>query len=212
MSIKKINKKQNYDKKRLKIIILYKKYLESKKYKTNQNLQNEKFLKLFINNIGLFFNKTHNVKIICKQLNRQKTYEHKKNIILIKNKIINLRKFKNAEFFKEGLNLLFSAINKKESAQLISNFISYQLEKIKRHNYFISFLKKFLTTFVKKKYAKINGIKIKIKGRFNGAPRSKNKTVLIKSMPLNTISSKIEYSQTTAYTKDGTFGVKVWVY
>jgi ribosomal protein S3 len=28
---------------------------------------------------------------------------------------------------------------------------------------------------------------------------------------LQTLKSKIDYSQSTAYTKNGTFGVKVWI-
>jgi hypothetical protein len=210
MSFKK-NKIKLLNKKRLKIITTYKKYLELHKYRTNNNLKNKIFLTQLLNNIGLFFNKTHNIKIICKQLNRQKLYEHK-NLITVKNKFIHFRKFKNADFFKDGVNLMFSAVNQKGSAQMIGDFISYRIKRIKRHKYFISFLEKILTTFVKNKYSIISGIKIQITGRFNGAPRSKNKTILIKSMPLQSISSTIEHAQTTAYTKDGTFGIKVWVY
>jgi small subunit ribosomal protein S3 len=56
-------------------------------------------------------------------------------------------------------------------------------------------------------------MKIKIKGRFNGAPRAKHKIIIIgKGVPNLTIDAKIDYSEETAYTINGTFGVKVWIY
>ena len=57
---------------------------------------------------------------------------------------------------------------------------------------------------------KIKGIKIKIKGRFNGRSRANSQTIkLANGVPLITINSKIDYSETTAFSKNGTFGVKV---
>ena len=197
--------------KRLKIIKIYKKYLESRNYKTDQNLKNNKFMEQFLKSIGLFFNKTHNLQIICKQLNKQTSYENK-NLTFIKNKFIRFRKFRNADFFKDGVNFLFTAVTQKGSSQMLADFIGYRLKRMKRHKYFLSFLKKVLTTFINNKCSIVSGIKITITGRFNGAPRSRKNIILIKKMPLQTIDALIEHSQATAYTKDGTFGIKVWTY
>jgi ribosomal protein S3 len=54
-------------------------------------------------------------------------------------------------------------------------------------------------------------IKIIIKGRFNKAPRAMNKVIQCAKSSLQSINSKINYYQSTAYTVNGTFGVKVWL-
>ena len=64
-----------------------------------------------------------------------------------------------------------------------------------------------------KEILKDRGIKIKIKGRFNGAPRARHKIIQIGTgIPALTISSKIDYGEITSYTANGTFGVKVWIH
>jgi len=55
------------------------------------------------------------------------------------------------------------------------------------------------------------GIKIITKGRFNKAPRAKNKLIQCGKFSLQSINSKINYYQWIAYTVNGTFGVKVWL-
>ena len=62
------------------------------------------------------------------------------------------------------------------------------------------------------KLVKAKGVKIMIKGRFNGKRRSSKKTITInKHMPLMTLNSKIDSAQSTAYGPNGTFGVKLWI-
>ena len=63
-----------------------------------------------------------------------------------------------------------------------------------------------------KEFSKCKGIKIKIKGRFNGAPRARDKYILIgNGVPALTIDSKIDYAEDVSFTANGTFGVKVWI-
>jgi ribosomal protein S3 len=50
-----------------------------------------------------------------------------------------------------------------------------------------------------------------IKGRINNAARSNKKIITIGRVPIKTINSKIDYSESTAFTSNGTIGVKVWV-
>jgi ribosomal protein S3 len=57
----------------------------------------------------------------------------------------------------------------------------------------------------------IKGIKIKIKGRINRRPRAKYRIITIGNIPFMTLKSDIDYSETTAYTSNGTLGVKVWI-
>jgi small subunit ribosomal protein S3 len=143
---------------------------------------------------------------ICNILN-------KKQQNLLKKKLIKLKKYQRNEFFKEGINLMFSAVNEKNSANLLSKFISFSLKKLKRHNFFLRFIKTALTMFMSYKTisSKIKGIKINVKGRLNRVPRAKSKMITIGNVPLLTIDSNIDYSETTSYTTNGSIGVKVWV-
>ena len=58
----------------------------------------------------------------------------------------------------------------------------------------------------------IKGIKIAVKGRLNTKPRAKKNTITIGKCPLQTFEANISHSESTAYTKYGTYGIKVWVY
>ena len=136
----------------------------------------------------------------------------KKRLLLIKKKLIRLKKYQKNDFFKEGVNLIFASIINKNSSQLLANYISANLKKLKRHNFFLRFLKSVLNMFITKKFSRVKGIKIKIKGRINGAPRAKRKIFKIgKRMPVLTINSPISYAENTAFTSNGTLGVKVWI-
>ena len=83
--------------------------------------------------------------------------------------------------------------------------------KTKSHTQFLFTLKDILVTLHKTKIAKTKGIKIKIKGRFNGKARSASKIIIIGEIPIQTLDENIDYSESTSYTFNGTFGVKVWI-
>jgi ribosomal protein S3 len=95
---------------------------------------------------------------------------------------------------------------------LLSHFIATQLKKLKRHNFFLRFIKNTLLLFNTMTFSKLEGIKIKIKGRFNKAPRARHKIIAIgNDVPVLTLKAKIDYAETTSFTSNGTFGVKVWI-
>ena len=50
-----------------------------------------------------------------------------------------------------------------------------------------------------------------MKGRLNNAMRSRNQYIKIGMIPLITQSRINDYSETTAFTPNGTIGVKIWV-
>jgi small subunit ribosomal protein S3 len=58
----------------------------------------------------------------------------------------------------------------------------------------------------------IQGIKLMVKGRLNGAEIARKEWLKKGKIPLQTLRSNIDYAQTTAYTTYGTIGVKVWIY
>lgn len=58
----------------------------------------------------------------------------------------------------------------------------------------------------------VQGAKIMVKGRLNGAEIARKEWLKKGRIPLQTIRSNIDYAQATAYTTYGTIGVKVWIY
>jgi Ribosomal protein S3, C-terminal domain len=200
--------------KRLKAINYYKKYLSLKNNKTIKNSLSKEFLKILLNSLSEFYKGLNNITLILKPLNNN-LYKslNKKQFLKIKKKLVTLRKYQRNEFFKEGIGIAFSVVTNRNSSELLSKYIAANIKKLKRHNFFLRFLKELLTIFIAKSLVnKIKGIKIKVKGRINGAPRAKNKIITIgKSMALFTIDSSINYFETTAYTINGTLGVKVWI-
>lgn len=201
--------------KRIKKLQNYKHYLTLKSQRVVSNIAYKNFLisKLF-KSISIFLRKKVHINLILKPLNKNtKFFVDKKQQHLLKKKLVQLRKYQRNEFFKEGVNLAFSCINNKNSANLISTFIATNLKKMKRHNFFLKFIKNILTIFVVKSFSStIKGIKIKIKGRINGIPRAKHKIIKIGTvMPVLQIDSNIDYSESTSYTPNGTLGVKVWI-
>ena len=124
---------------------------------------------------------------------------------------ISLQKFRNTPFLKEGIELLFHVTYNLNSANLLAKFIVFQLKKIKRHKFFLSFLKQTLTILLNSNLSKIKGVKVIIRGRLNGVPRAKQKIIVIGEVPAQSISAKLDYSQATAHSSNGSYGIKVWV-
>lgn len=126
-------------------------------------------------------------------------------------RIQELRLYSRERFFTEALEILVLVFQNKETAKLLSKFIAFQLQIMKRHNSFLTFLKRALFIFSKLKNSNIFGIKILINGRFNGVPRAKGRIIQAGQLPLQSLNSKINYHNTEAQTPYGTFGIKVWV-
>lgn len=200
-------------KKRIKILQYYKYYIKIKDKKILKNIKINNFLENIIESLNIFTNNKFNITLNLQQVNKNLTFETSyRQLQSLKKTIIQLRQFKKSKFFKEGINTIFLAVIKKESAQLLANFLANQLKLVKRHGFFLKFVKKALSLMLTNKLVKATSIKMVIKGRFNGKSRAGKKTITInKHMPLMTINSKIYSAQSTAYGSNGTFGVKLWV-
>ena len=199
---------------RLLFLKAYKKYLTSKNFNNAKTIETNKFLSKFFESLHLFVNKKINIFLTVQQLNKnlRQNFTFKK-AELLKKKLIRLKKYEQNNFFKEGVNILSACLTHKNSASLLAQFLATQLQKIRRHNYFLKFVKAALKLFNSKTLSNIKGIKIKIKGRFNGAPRAKRRKINIgKGVSNLRISADIDYSAETSYTANGTFGVKVWTF
>lgn len=200
-------------KKRLKILRDYKNYVKLRDNKISQNLKSNNFLKKCVESLNAFTkNKVNNV-LILQQVNQNIIFNLTyRQLQLLKKLVIQLRQFKNSSFFKEGLNVILSSLINPNSSELLVNFIATQLQLTKRHGFLFKFLRKTLFLLIKHKISKVKSIKILIKGRINKKPRSKHKLIFInKYMSLMTISSSINFTQSTAYSPNGTLGVKLWV-
>jgi ribosomal protein S3 len=163
-----------------------------------------KVLNLFISNPI-----TININVCCLNKNLHFLKSDKKKPFLSLQRFQN--RFKNTPFFKEGIELLFDIVYNTNSANLLARFIAFQLKKVKRQKFLLSFLKQTLTLLLDSNLAKLKGIKIILKGRLNGVPRAKHKIIIIGDVPVQSISSKMDYAQTTAHNSNGSYGIKVWL-
>lgn len=125
--------------------------------------------------------------------------------------------FKQEPFYNSGLMLFYLLFSIRNMAPLLSKYIAKYfklLHRTRKINKFLLFLTRFveLTGNVSFNNLKVKGLKIQIKGRFNGAPRSKKRVFEKGRVPLQTVSSKINYSLTHINTSYGVFSVKVWIY
>ena len=185
-------------------------------HKTLNHQHTNLFVAKILKGLTIFTNKKHNIFLNLKQINKEMAVFQtvsQKNKYKLKENIAKLRKFQQNEFFKKGFNILNNFAINAHSSLFLAEFIADYLKKLKRPNFFLRFLKIALKTLLDKKFSKIERIQIKIKGRFNGAPRSSHKFINVgRNIPVLTLNSKIDYGESTAYTSNGTFGIKVWTY
>lgn len=190
--------------------------IKNKRYRINlgENFCNYTFTTLFFKIFSLFFKKPLKITLIFKALN--KSVEKAKPKLIKKNalrkKVFTLRKYKRNKFFKKGLNLMLLLISQKESANTLASYISFTLKNFKKHKLFLNFMKKNLSLFLKRKKTVIEALRIQLKGRINGADRARHYIVKVgNKLSLLTTSSRVNYSESTTFTPDGTLSVKVWI-
>ena len=200
-------------KKRLKSLRYYKNYLKLSENKNIQNLRINNFLKRCSESLNIFTKKKYNTVLVLQQINQNIIYNLTyRQLQSLKKLVTQLRQFKNSNFFKKGINIILSTLINLNSIELLVNYISTQLQTEKRQGFFFKFLVKTFSLLIKHNFSKVKSVKILIKGRINGKPRAKKKLISInKYMSLMTINSSIHSTQSTAYTPNGTFGVKLWI-
>ena len=181
------------------------------KIESHNLLKSETFVKRLLKSLTMFTENKLKINLIFQQLNR--TIRYNKNILeLNKRKVLDLRRFRKENFFKDAINIIMISTTQKNSSKLLAEFIAIQLRKQnKRHNLFLRFLKNLLIRFINHKFSRLKGIQIKISGRFNRVPRAKNLTIKVGQVPIMSLNSQISYHESISYSQNGTFGVKVWL-
>lgn len=210
--IKKLKEKNELKMGRLGILKSYKTFLLHRKYKSNAVLKKNLFLEQLLEGLSLYTNKKYNIFLTFQNLNRGMTLVLSQiERDFMKKRLLSLKRYSKEKFFKDSLNVMLVVIKIKNSAKLIAQHIAQQFKFLKRHNYFLTFVKRIATLFISFKTSKVKGIKISISGRFNRAPRAKTRIITAGDVPTQTISKSIDYHEATSYTKNGTFGIKLWV-
>ncbi len=110
------------------------------------------------------------------------------------------------EIFKKQINIDVTEVGAAGlSAQFIADSIAMQLERRVPHRQVV---KKAIALAMN---AGAEGIKIRISGRIGGVEIARSEQYIEGKVPLHTLRAKIDYATSTAITKSGTVGVKVWI-
>lgn len=121
-------------------------------------------------------------------------------------KFINKPGTKTAE--KRELRLEVTEVKQPESfASLVAQSVVEQIEK--RIPYRRA-MKQAIEKVIQSK--DVQGVKIMIKGRLDGAEIARKEWLARGKMPLQTLRANVDYAAATAHTTYGTVGVKVWIY
>jgi len=83
-------------------------------------------------------------------------------------------------------------------------------EQIERRIPYRRVLKQTMEKIMQSK--EVEGAKIMMKGRLDGAEIARREWLAKGKIPLQTLRAKIDYATATAYTTYGTVGIKVWIY
>lgn len=185
--------------------------VQQKKYLTNLSNENKNHLKGFFAQIfevlNLFWGSHLNFVINFCCINKDVRFYK----LTQTPPPLSFQRFRNTPFFKEGIELLFNVVFNSNSANLLAKFVAFQLKKVKRHKFLLSFLKQILNLLLTSNLAKIKGVKILIQGRLSNIARAKHKIILIGDVPAQTVSAKLNYSQTTTHNSNGSYGIKIWI-
>ena len=108
-------------------------------------------------------------------------------------------------------SLSSSGSNRELKTQLDSTLaeveaIAEQLEKR------IAFRRATRTVLQRAQRQNVNGIKIQVSGRLNGAEMARSEWVREGRVPLQTLRADIDYATTEANTIYGVLGIKIWLF
>ena len=91
-------------------------------------------------------------------------------------------------------------------ATLLADLVAEQLEKR------IAFRRATRTILQRAQRQNVNGIKIQVSGRLNGAEIARSEWIREGRVPLQTLRADIDYATTEANTIYGVLGIKIWLF
>lgn len=92
------------------------------------------------------------------------------------------------------------------NATLLADLVAEQLEKR------IAFRRAIREALQRAQKQKVNGIKIQVSGRLNGAEIARSEWIREGRVPLQTLRADIDYATSEANTIYGVLGIKVWLF
>ena len=92
------------------------------------------------------------------------------------------------------------------NAALLAHLVAEQLEKR------IAFRRAIREALQRAQKQNVNGIKIQVSGRLNGAEMARTEWIREGRVPLQTLRADIDYATTEANTIYGILGIKVWLF
>lgn len=92
------------------------------------------------------------------------------------------------------------------NATLLADLVAEQLEKR------IAFRRAIREALQRAQKQNVNGIKIQVSGRLNGAEMARTEWIREGRVPLQTLRADIDYATTEAHTIYGILGIKVWLF
>jgi small subunit ribosomal protein S3 len=92
------------------------------------------------------------------------------------------------------------------NAALLADLVAEQLEKR------IAFRRAIRDTLQRAQKQNVNGIKIQVSGRLNGAEMARSEWIREGRVPLQTLRADIDYAAKEANTIYGVLGIKVWLF
>jgi small subunit ribosomal protein S3 len=92
------------------------------------------------------------------------------------------------------------------NATLLADLVAEQLEKR------IAFRKAIRGALQRAQKQNVNGIKIQVSGRLNGAEIARSEWIREGRVPLQTLRADIDYATKEAHTIYGVLGIKVWLF
>ena len=91
-------------------------------------------------------------------------------------------------------------------AKLLADLVAEQLEKR------IAFRRATRTVLQRAQRQNVNGIKIQVSGRLNGAEIARSEWIREGRVPLQTLRAEIDYATREANTIYGVLGIKIWLF
>lgn len=161
---------------------------------------------------------TSSKRLIIQNLNKVSSNHQKKKFLKGHTEITKkLQNYRTEPYFNSGLALFCLMNTTKNNSLLFAKFIAKFFKifhRTRKINKFLRFLLEFVDNISseKSKNTRIKGLKISIKGRFSGAPRSKVRVFEKGQIPLQTFKHDINYALTHCHTSYGVFGIKVWIF